>query len=146
MRFDVGLFDRLFGRKVEIDLSTPEGRPVKRRVTKRWFAKMEEEGKVSQVEKPVVRAHILDPGRGYYVENWIVGEHVPKDTAERFLDPATACLYVLRVWREGEPEVNVVQKVLWDRARAEMGLCSLLANRFHVRSASASSAPFAFQH
>ncbi len=36
MRFDLGWRDRLFGEKIELELPMPDGKLVKRKVSKKW--------------------------------------------------------------------------------------------------------------
>ena len=62
MDFDTGLWDRIFGKRVTIDLPGPEGgRNVS--VTERWFRKMQAEGKITRSLDEHVTVHVLDPVR-----------------------------------------------------------------------------------
>ena len=116
MRFDVGWFDRLFGKKLELEVPTTDGRTVRRKVTGKWLDKMEAEGKIRKLASPVVSAHVLDPVRGYYVAQWTVGQDIAEDAVDGFIDPDTNSVYVLSFFQAGRLQMRVVQKELWEQA------------------------------
>jgi len=49
MKTSVGLLDALFGKRVTIELPTPNGESNTVKVIEKWLAKMETEGKVRKV-------------------------------------------------------------------------------------------------
>lgn len=50
MRFDVGLWDRLFGERVTLEVPTSDGGIVKRRVTRRWVEAAKARGQLEEVD------------------------------------------------------------------------------------------------
>lgn len=116
MRFDTGLWDRLFGRKVTLNLPGPGGdRRV--RVTAKWLAQMEREGKIAASTRDHLTAHVLDPQRHYYTETWTVGENISQEQAQQFRDPSTEAVYVLVSYEEGHPKRALVSRDYWNKAK-----------------------------
>lgn len=69
MRFDAGLFDRLFGKRVTAEFRNRGGRPGTREVTERWLDEQTEARRMTKVDG-VVKVNIADPFRGCYVDHW----------------------------------------------------------------------------
>jgi hypothetical protein len=143
MRTDLGLFDRLFGRKTTLEVPLPDGGSRTIRVTERWLKEMVRLGKISPVGGQRITTHILDPRAGmgallglpdeevatlgqstaseiYRVEQWVVGEDVPAELYNRFRDPETGDLYILVIYKDGEPSTNAVHPDVWRQAHAAM--------------------------
>jgi hypothetical protein len=57
-KFSVGLWDRLFGKQVELEVPSAHGETVRRHVTEKWLQSMESDGKISRVS-PDERARRL---------------------------------------------------------------------------------------
>ncbi|WP_018759608.1 hypothetical protein [Paenibacillus terrigena] len=55
-QFSVGLFDRLFGKKTTLELSDGKGGIVKRTVTEKWLATMQEQGEMSVVRESAINS------------------------------------------------------------------------------------------
>jgi hypothetical protein len=114
MRLWVGLFDRLFGKRITIEVPNDGGpRPV--RVTERWLKQMEQEGRMAPVR--TVTVHVADTLRGEYTAEWTIDGDIPREMFERRFDPAEGCLYAIVVYRDGLPETHVTDKGTWTQAR-----------------------------
>ncbi|SOD02462.1 hypothetical protein SAMN05216486_10376 [bacterium JGI 053] len=143
MRADMGLFDRLFGKKAAVELPTPDGGFRQVRVSVRWLREMERQGKISPVSR-LVTVHVLDPQAGlgaaigliasdatelgittasdsYRIERWVVGEQISAEQYSRFRDLKTGDLFVFVTYREGNPMTHAVQPEIWRSAREAMG-------------------------
>jgi len=141
MRTDMGFFDRLFGKKVTIQLPGPDGSVREVTVTARWVEEMERLGKMTPVAGQTVKVHILDPQAGlggtlglsedeieefgmstavqtYRVEEWTIGERISAEQYRAFRDPGTRDVYVLLVYEAGKPTTHLVRKEIWNQARA----------------------------
>ncbi len=94
MRFSVGLWDALFGKKVTCELPAPDGQIVKRQVTKKWLDKMQQAGEVKQIDEPLIRVHMLHPS-GNTVEYWTVGKDIDQETVDNFRDAESGDIYAL---------------------------------------------------
>lgn len=144
MRTDMGLFDRLFGKKTTLQLPRQDGSIHEIKVTLRWLEEMERLGKISPVGGQTIKVHILDPQAGlgqalglsddaldrlgitrapdvYRVEEWTIGEHISADEYKRFADPRTRELYVLLVYKAGKSSTRACPKEIWLQARKAMG-------------------------
>lgn len=118
-QFAVGFLDSLFGEKLTIELPGPNGTILKRKVTKRWFEQMEREQKIREVTESVVRAHVLSPF-GYKIQHWVIGRDIDVEQCERFRDPDTGDVHVLTFFEAGEEKQTVLQKQVWEQAKARM--------------------------
>jgi len=121
MSFDTGLFDSLFGEKVTLEVPGHDGRIVRRTVTKKWLEQMQREGKVERLKRGLVTVHMLSPVTNYTVEHWSVGEQVSQEHYEKFKDPESGELYAMTTFREGQPELHLLQKRLWIEAKNNFG-------------------------
>jgi hypothetical protein len=101
---------------------TPDGKVVKRSVTRKWLEQMQAEGRISQVDQSVITVHMLDVVKGYYVTSWIVGTDVTDETAAKFRDASTDALYAMKLFRDGQPQTHVLVKHIWDEAKQRMRL------------------------
>jgi len=104
--------------KVEIEITIPDGRKVKKKVSKEWFEKIKAEGKA----KKIIQVHLINPWVGYQIQHWVVGKDIDEKKAAEFRDPETGDLYVMVHYEEGEPITNVVVKELWNEAKRKMDL------------------------
>lgn len=120
MKFSVGLFDELFGKRMELEVPTKDGRVVKRSVTRKWFEKMRADGKMSRIDKPVIRVHMLDVAQGYYVATWVVGRDVAEETVKKFRHTPTDALYAMTSFKDGKPETHVMLKELWYETKVRL--------------------------
>jgi hypothetical protein len=80
---------------------------------------MKSEGKITDVDKQYVRVHVLDPSRGQYVMEWVVGEDIPRDKYEEFLDSETRAIYAATYYAAGQPRTTVLRKDVWDLAKEQ---------------------------
>jgi hypothetical protein len=134
MNFDVGLLDRLFGKRTTFQIPGPGGlKEVS--VTERWLAKMIAEGKIEPVDANLVIAHVIDPAGAaraahglagptheYYTTRWVIGEDVSQEQVNQFRDPSTAAIYVLVKYENGVPQRFVVRRDFWENAKAKLGI------------------------
>ena len=116
MQFSVGVFDAVFGKKVTINLTDPEGKPVQRVVTEKWLDKMAEEGKAT----PVVPDNVLSVTEEEYRTHWTIDKDVSQETVRKFRDEATGELYASLFFREGTPQVVVMTRASWEELRSTL--------------------------
>lgn len=134
MNFDLGLFDRLFGKRTKFQIPGPGGlREVS--VTERWLAKMIADGKIQRVDTKLIIAHVIDPGRvarasigldvsphEYYTTRWVIGEDISQPQVDEFRDDATDAIYVLVKYEDGQPQRIVVKRDFWETAKVALGI------------------------
>ena len=114
----MGLIDSLFGKKVTLNQTGDDGKPIKRLVSEKQLKQWEVEGKVSV--SPTIRVHILDP-MGSHVADWQIGTDISQEIVTKTKDPETGDLYALRVYEAGVPKTSVLPKAHWLKAKAAMG-------------------------
>lgn len=115
MSFSVGFIDKLFGEKIELEIPDGNGNVIKRTVTKKWYDKMVREGKFSTVKEEIIKVHMLHPFDGYIILNWVVGVDIPEETVAKFINDEGE-LYALTVFEDGEQNVMVITKEMFDNA------------------------------
>jgi hypothetical protein len=54
------------------------------------------------------------------VENWVIGEHVKRETYDR-LNDGSERLYAMVFYEKGKPQMSVVPKAIWDRVEQQFG-------------------------
>lgn len=111
----MGIFDFLRGNKVTIELPTPDGKTVKKTISKAEYEKLIASGKIRPLD--TVEAHILDPMKGYYTETWVVDEDIGRETAEEFATPSGE-LFVMYAYENGEPQIMVAKKEVWEKQKS----------------------------
>ena len=107
----MGLFSKLFGERVEIEVMDESGVKRMRKVSKTEFGRWEKEGRMSKL--PTIRAHISGL-HGMRIEEWVVGAHITKQAFEQFKDEATGDLYVGEVLEKGKPKQSIMHKKTWE--------------------------------
>lgn len=122
MRFSVGILDSLFGKRITLETADEKGTIIKREVTKKWLEKMEQEGKMSTINKPLIKVHMLHVLNGYKVLYWTIGEDIDENTVHKYKDPKTDDIYATTYFENGDPRVMVLNKQLWEDARTKMEL------------------------
>lgn len=142
MKRSVGFWDALFGERVTLEIPSPNGCIKKVFVTRKWMEKMKHEGKMNNVSSPTVKVNILDPMCGvsfdqsdvpsdfmntigkpkdeHRIEYWTIGERIPQEQYENFLDPKTKELYAIMKYEDGQTSTFLIQKTLWLQARDAM--------------------------
>lgn len=118
MGFDIGLWDRLFGERLIIEVPG-QGGTRKVSVTKKWLERMQGEGLISEDPAESVTAHVLEPGRGYYTEVWAIGEDIAADRAARFREAGTDAVYVVIAYKDGEKHKMIMTREIWNEAKAK---------------------------
>jgi hypothetical protein len=115
MNFDVGLLDRLFGKRVTIEAPAPDGRTRSVSVTEKWLEQQRRAGKITPIAGEMVLVHVVDPVRGQYDVHWRIGKDVPRETYERFYDKNHLAMFALVAYEQGQPRVAVVAKPVYDQ-------------------------------
>jgi len=115
----MGLLDFLFGKKVKLEIPDKNGKIVKKKISKKMFDELVVQGKIKHVD--TVKAHVLDPIRGYYLEDWVVDEDVHREDVEKFATP-TRELYVVIAYEDGEPQTMLTKKEVWEKQRSVFDL------------------------
>lgn len=113
-RFSVGLWDSLFGERIEIEMPSKEGK-INRIVTKKWFEQMQNQGKAKQL----ITAHVYDPSSYFlnpegaiFIEAWELNKDIDEKTYEELKDD-NGDIYVLNHFDNGELRRFVLAKDLW---------------------------------
>jgi diphthamide synthase (EF-2-diphthine--ammonia ligase) len=110
----MGAFDSLFGKKITVRIPNDKGEIVERKISKRLFGELEAQGIIKEID--AVQAHILDPLKGYYVSNWIVGEDIDRESAMEFATESKD-IYVATAYENGEPRTVVMKKEVWEKQK-----------------------------
>lgn len=119
VRLSVGFFDFLFGRKVTIEHTEPDGTVLKWRATERWLKKMQQEGEISELSTVDVCMLNLTKIETF---TWIIGQDISQEDTDKFLDKETGYIYAMTAYKEGKPIVSLLKKNMWDQASALLGL------------------------
>jgi len=119
MRFSVGLWDSLFGDRVTIEVPSRNGQVIKRQVTKRWLEQIQKEGKAREIKEPLVRVHMLNPV-GNTTQHWKIGQDIDQAAVDKFRDPESGDIYAMTSFENGEPQVHLLKRDLWEAARQAM--------------------------
>lgn len=116
MKFSLGLWDSLFGKRVKLEIPTEDGEVIKRDVSEKWLRKMEEEKKFSRL----IKTNILDPIKGVYVEYWSIGKEIDENTYNQFKDENSNEIYILNVYEEGKLNTFLLKKEMWEDTKIKM--------------------------
>lgn len=120
LKFSVGIIDAIFGGKIPLEMKGSDGNIIKRTVTKRWLDKQVKLGKMSIVDKPIVRVHLLEPmNLQPVIEYWKVGTDISQEIVNQFKDKETGAIYAITHYDKGEPRTRVITKDIWDVACRE---------------------------
>jgi hypothetical protein len=120
MKFSSDLWDALFGKKVIMEIPSPTGKIIKRKVSKKWLEKMKDEGQVKEIKDAMIRVHMINPVSGISVGYWTIGKDIDEATVNEFRDPETGDLYALTSFKNGEPKISVLRKDLWEKSKKLM--------------------------
>jgi hypothetical protein len=140
MKTSVGFWDALFGKKAKMELPLPNGEIKKITVTMKWLEKMKHEGKMKEISTRTVKVNILDPMAGVSIndledgifnnpgnpqndiriEFWTIGDRIPEEQYQKFLDSETKELYAITSYDDGKPSTFLVQRSLWETTRKAM--------------------------
>lgn len=116
MQFSVGIWDTLFGERIALEIPNAYGETTKRSVTKKWIDRTQN-GKITErSSKQLVRVHLLNVLKGYYVVFWIVGDDITEKMAVASRDPETGDLYALYYYDGEEPKTELMDKAHWEQA------------------------------
>jgi len=120
MEFSLGFLDAIFGKRVILEFSNPEGvRKVS--VTEKWFKEMKHKGHISPIS--TVRVHVLNLTR-IDVMKWVIGKDVSQEDLEKFRDTSSNDLYAITHFEDGKPVINLMKKVLWEYAALQLGIAT----------------------
>jgi hypothetical protein len=143
MKTSVGFWDAIFGKKVTIELPMSNGGIKRVRVTERWLAEMQRQGKVKPVYGQTVKVHILDTAAGlsdlvgmtpeeardiglpdapdlYRVEEWIIGHDISAEQYDKLKDLETGELFALISMKNGERRPFCLPRERWIEAKRAM--------------------------
>ena len=134
----VGLWDRLFGKRITVDMPLPYGGTKSVTVTEKWMELMETKRKARDISSQMIRVNIIDDsaqigaetddpeklldsilssGPTIRKEVWHVGVSVPQEVCAKLADPETGELYGIARIQNGTKGVKLMQRKLWEVAR-----------------------------
>lgn len=139
----MGIWDAVFGKKVTIELPNPSGGIKRVRVTERWLAEMQRQGKIKPVGGQTVSVHILDPASGlgelfglspeetrevglpdapdlYRVEEWVIGRDISVEQYHELKDPESGDLFALISIKDGQRRPFCLPRKRWLDAKRGM--------------------------
>lgn len=96
------------------------GKPFSVEVPESKWREWKGAGKLSKIE--AVEVHILDPMRDYYVTNWEIGQDVDAADVEQWRDSGTGVIYVMTVYKKGEPVRYFCTKEKWEEVKVTMDM------------------------
>jgi len=120
MKFSIDFWDVLFGEKITIEIPGPEGKIIKRKVSKKWLEKMKSEGQAKEIKDEMIRVHMINPVSGDSIEHWTIGKDIDEETVNKFRDPETGDLYALTSFENGQPKRSVLKKDFWEKSKKLM--------------------------
>jgi hypothetical protein len=118
------LLNRMFGwfkkrDTVELNFDDGKGGVKSHTVTKAQFEKLKAAGALTEAEGCM--AYYIDPlMQEPSTRNLIIGEHITRETYEKFKDPK-GNIHMVGVFKEGELERMWVTKPVWDDVLRAMG-------------------------
>jgi hypothetical protein len=112
----MGIFDKLFGEKVEITFTDENGIERSKKVLKSDLEQWERDGRISEMK--AVRTNIS--GIRGRIEEWTIGVHVEKEAVNDFLDESTGELYVVEAFEKGVPKQTLVHRDTWEKLQREL--------------------------
>jgi len=116
MRFDLGLFDSLFGKRERLDLPLADGSMKTVMVTKAWLEKQVRDEKIVPTEPGQVPLCVCGVD-GSRVSSIVIGEAVSQADYEKFHDPDTGGIFMIEYHEKGEKLLRLVTKATWLRAK-----------------------------
>ncbi len=111
----MGILNFLRSKKVTIEIPISDGKTVKKKISDAEFEQLKLNLNLKLLD--TVEAHILDSIRGYYVETWIVGDDIERETVEEYAT-SSGELYAMCVYEKGEPQTYVIAKEIWDKQKS----------------------------
>jgi hypothetical protein len=114
----MSLWEKIFGKRIEISLKDKQGRAATKTVSAAEFGRSQKAGLVSTAATVTVR--VADP-KGDYEATWVVGRDVPAAIVARFRDDKSGELYAVTYYEAGKPTTSVVLKTKWLQVRQAMG-------------------------
>lgn len=117
MKNSISSWDALFGKKVRIEIPDGKGGVIVKYVSEKLLEKLENENKIKKLD--YVKVNILDPIKGFYQEDWIIGKDIDVDMFEKYKDDITGELYVINVYESGQLKVGIFKKEIWDQAKKQ---------------------------
>ena len=115
----VGLLDKLFGKKVRIDLSEPAPRGRAVWVTERWLEAQTKAGRIGPIDDGQVIVHVLSLD-GESTVAWSLGQQVTRAEVARFADPESGHLYLMQFFNDGKLESWFTSRAQWEEARERL--------------------------
>lgn len=107
----MGLFNKLFGEKVEVNYTDQNGTNRTKKVSKSDLDQWKSEGKMTELK--TVKVNIAGIN-GVRIEKWTEEVNVPKETIDKFLDNSTGELYVGEYFEKGEKKQVVMKRDQWE--------------------------------
>jgi hypothetical protein len=107
----MGLFNKVFGKKVEVTLTDKDGISRTKQILKSDLNKWERDGKLSRMK--TIKANVAGLS-GVRTEKWTIGIDVPKESVDKYADKLTGELYVGEHNEKGEPIQYLMMKDAWE--------------------------------
>lgn len=127
MRTSMGFWDAVFGKRGALELPLPDGTTKTVKVTEKWLAEMQRQGKITPVNAPVVIVHTITKLAGDREdeslfsegsEQWIVGRDIQKHEYDKVKDEETGDLYAFVMPEDGGSRICCVDKKMWMLTKA----------------------------
>ena len=61
-----------------------------------------------------VKVHVLDPMRGYYIDDWIIDEDIAREDVDRFVTPEGE-IFAIITYIKGEPQTLIAIREVWEK-------------------------------
>ena len=130
----MGLWDRLFGKKIRIEIAPGQSRWV----SERWFNDIVKRGQAKEI--PSIQVHMIGGGPKltgdgfdmrqqldewtmsgagtYRVEWWQIGEDISQEIVDQWRDPDTGDLYIYNQIVDGKDGYRPCTREIFEQLRA----------------------------
>ncbi|OAB45987.1 hypothetical protein [Paenibacillus glacialis] len=117
MKTSVGVWDSLFGKKVELELKNDKGNTVKRKISEKLYNQLLMEDKIEEI----VNAVIFNTMNGLLSEViYKIDEEISMESYKKFKNIDTGKIYIIEYYEEGELSSMILTKEKFEETLSEM--------------------------